>query len=191
MASFNKVILLGNLTRDPQLSYLPSGTAVCEIGLAVNNRYTGADGQVRENVCFIDARCFGRQAEVLNQYMSKGRPLMIEGRLDLDQWETPDGQKRSKHRVFIQNFQFVGGAQGGAGGQGGGDHEGDAQGHGSGGGQGNAPRGGGQGRQGGYGNAPRGGGQGRQGGYGNAPQAPPPEQDYGPIDEPGSEDIPF
>ena len=107
MASYNKVILVGNLTRDPQLSYLPSQTPVCEIGLAVNHRWRDKDGQQREEVCFIDCTAFGRQAETLNQYMSKGRQLLVEGRLSFDQWETNDGQKRSKHRVRIANFQFL------------------------------------------------------------------------------------
>jgi single-strand DNA-binding protein len=119
MASYNKVILMGNLTRDPQLSYLPSQTPVVEIGLAVNHRYRTQDGQQRENTCFVDCRCFGRQAEVLNQYMRKGRPLLIEGRLDYDTWETQDGQKRSKHRVFIERFSFVDSGGGGGGGGGG------------------------------------------------------------------------
>ena len=107
MASLNKVLFIGNLTRDPALSYLPSQTPVCEIGLAVNNKWRDKDGQEREDVCFIDCRCFGKQAETLNQYMAKGRQLLVEGRLELDQWETPDGQKRSKHRVFITSFQFL------------------------------------------------------------------------------------
>jgi single-strand DNA-binding protein len=106
MASYNKIILLGNLTRDPQLSYLPSQTPVCEIGLAVNNKWRDKDGQQREDVCFIDCRCVGKQAETLNQYMSKGRQILVEGRLELDTWES-GGQKRSKHRVWIQSFQFV------------------------------------------------------------------------------------
>ena len=108
MASFNKIILMGNLTRDPQLSYLPSQTPVVEIGLAVNHRYKGQDGQTHDKVCFIDCRMFGRRAEILNQYVRKGQPLMVEGRLELDQWEAQDGSKRSKHRVFIENFTFVG-----------------------------------------------------------------------------------
>ena len=107
MASYNKVIMVGNLTRDPALSYLPSQTAVCEIGLAVNNKWRDKDGQQREDVCFIDCRCFGKQAETLAKYMAKGRQLLVEGRLELDQWETPDGQKRSKHRVFITGYQFL------------------------------------------------------------------------------------
>ena len=118
MASYNKVILMGNLTRDPQLSYLPSQTAAVEIGLAVNHRYKGNDGQMVDKVCFVDCRAYGRQAETLNQYMKKGRPLLIEGRLEFDQWEAQDGSKRSKHRVFIERFTFVDSGQGG--GQGGG-----------------------------------------------------------------------
>ena len=118
MASYNKVILMGNLTRDPQLSYLPSQTAAVDIGLAVNHKYKGNDGQMVEKVCFIDCRAYGRQAETINQYMKKGRPLLIEGRLEFDQWEAQDGSKRSKHRVFIERFTFVDSGQGG--GQGGG-----------------------------------------------------------------------
>ena len=111
MANYNKVILMGNLTRDPQLSYLPSQTPVCEFGIAVNRRWRGQDGQQREDTCFVDCRLFGKQAETFNQYMSKGRPVLIEGRLELDTWEGQDGQKRSKHRVNVQNFQFVGSAR--------------------------------------------------------------------------------
>lgn len=114
MASFNKIILIGNLTRDPQLSYLPSQTPVCEFGLATNRRWKSQDGQQREETCFIDCRAFGKQAETLNQYLSKGRQLFVEGRLSFDTWETQDGQKRSKHRVTIENFQFLDGGQGGA-----------------------------------------------------------------------------
>ena len=123
MASYNKIILVGNLTRDPALSYLPSQTPVCEIGLAVNNKWRDKEGQQREDVCFIDCRCFGKQAETLNQYMSKGRQLLVEGRLELDQWETPDGQKRSKHRVWVQSFQFLDSGQGRATGGGGGGYQ--------------------------------------------------------------------
>jgi len=108
MANYNKVILLGNLTRDPQMSYLPSQTPVCEFGLAVNRRWRGQNGEQREETCFIDCRCYGKQAETFNQYMSKGRPVLIEGRLQLDTWEGKDGQRRSKHRVFVERFQFIG-----------------------------------------------------------------------------------
>lgn len=120
MASYNKIILMGNLTRDPQLSYLPSQTAVVEIGLAVNHRYKDQQGNQQEKVCFVDCRMFGRRAEVLNQYLRKGQPLLVEGRLELDQWKDQQGNPRSKHRVFIETFSFVGGGQGGGqGGQGG------------------------------------------------------------------------
>ncbi len=120
MASYNKVILMGNLTRDPQLSYLPSQTPVVDLGLAVNRKWKDQQNQQRESVCFIDCRAYGKQAEILNQYMRKGRPLLIEGRLDFDQWEAQDGSRRSKHRVFIERFTFVdsgGGRTGGSGGE--------------------------------------------------------------------------
>lgn len=118
MASYNKVILMGNLTRDPQLSYLPSQTAVVDFGLAVSRRWRGTDGQQREEVCFVDCRAYGKPAETINQYMNKGKPILVEGRLVLDSWEGKDGTKRSKHRVSVERFQFVGSA-GGAGGAGG------------------------------------------------------------------------
>ena len=86
MANFNKVILMGNLTRDPQLSYLPSQTAVVDFGIAVNRRWTGQDGQQREEVCFVDCRAFGKPAETINKYCKKGKPLMLEGRLTFDSW---------------------------------------------------------------------------------------------------------
>ena len=115
MANLNKVFLIGNLTRDPQLSYLPSQTAVVDFGMAVNRNWTGQDGQKKEQVCFVDCRAFGKPAETLNKYMNKGKSLFIEGRLDFDQWTAQDGSKRSKHRVTVENFQFLGSA-GGAGG---------------------------------------------------------------------------
>ena len=118
MASFNRVILMGNLTRDPELRYLPSNMAVCDIGLATNRRFKDKDGNQREEVCFVDVTAFGRQAEVIKQYMSKGRPILIEGRLRYDSWTGQDGQKRSKLGVVVENFQFVGGR--GEGGEGGG-----------------------------------------------------------------------
>lgn len=111
MANYNKVILVGNLTRDPQMSYLPSQTPVVEFGLAVNRRWRGQSGEQREETCFIDCRCYGKQAETFNQYMRKGRPVLIEGRLQLDTWEGKDGQRRSKHRVFVERFQFLGSGQ--------------------------------------------------------------------------------
>jgi len=113
MANYNKVILAGNLTRDPQLSYTPSQTPVVDFGMAINRRWRGQDGQQREETCFVDCRSFGRQAEVLNQYMSKGRPILVEGRLSFSQWEGKDGQKRSKLRVTVEQFQFLGAGRSG------------------------------------------------------------------------------
>lgn len=128
MASFNKVILLGNLTRDPQLSYLPSQTAVVEIGLAVNRKFKKQDGSQGEEVCFVDCQMFGKRAEVINKYCKKGNPLFVEGRLKFDSWQGQDGTKRSKLRVMVENFEFMGGGGGGNGGgnrnQGGGDYNG-------------------------------------------------------------------
>lgn len=109
MANYNKVILIGNLTRDPQMSFLPNQTAATEIGLAVNRRWRGQDGQQKEETCFVDCRAYGRQAETLNQYLRKGRPVLIEGHLKLDRWESQDGQKRSKLYVIVERFQFLGG----------------------------------------------------------------------------------
>lgn len=109
MASYNRVILVGNLTRDPQLRYLPSNTAVCEFGVATNRRYRDRDGNQKEEVCFVDISAFGRQAETINQYMGKGRPILVEGRLRFDSWTGQDGQKRSKLSVVVENFQFLGG----------------------------------------------------------------------------------
>ena len=109
MANYNKVILIGNLTRDPEMSFLPSKTPVVEFGLATNRKWKSKEGEAREETCFVECRAYSKQAEVINQYMSKGKPLFVEGRLQLDTWEGKDGQKRSKHRVIVENFQFLGG----------------------------------------------------------------------------------
>ena len=114
MASFNKVILMGNLTRDPELRVTPKGTAVCQIGIAVNQTYKDKDGNTKEEVTFVDVDVFGRQAEVIAKYMSKGRPILVEGRLKLDSWESKEGEKRNKLKVVLENFQFVGGRGDGA-----------------------------------------------------------------------------
>ena len=108
MANFNKVMLLGNLTRDPQLSYLPSQTAVVDFGLAVNRKWKGQDGTMKEDTCFVDCRAFGKQAENLNNFCKKGNPLFIEGRLTFDSWTAKDGSKHSKHRVTVESFQLLG-----------------------------------------------------------------------------------
>lgn len=113
MPNFNKVILAGHLTRDPQLSTLPSNSQVCEFGMAMSRKWKGKDGNSNEEVCFVDCRCFGPQAETLNRYVTKGKPLMVEGRLKYDQWEAKDGGKRSKLYVIVENFQFLGGKDGG------------------------------------------------------------------------------
>ncbi len=112
MASFNRIILVGNLTRDPQLSYTPSNVAVCKFGIATNHKWKDREGNAREETCFVDCTLFGKGGEVFNQYMSKGRPVLIEGRLKLDQWTTPEGEKRSKHEVMVENFTFLGGGRG-------------------------------------------------------------------------------
>ena len=95
MASFNKVILIGNLTRDPELRVTGSGLSICKLGLAVNRSYTNKDGESKDETTYVDVDAFGKQAEILAKFMQKGRPLMLEGRLKLDQWESNDGQKRS------------------------------------------------------------------------------------------------
>jgi single-strand DNA-binding protein len=121
MSSFNKVILMGNLTRDPQLKYLPSQTAVAEFGLAMNRKFRTQQGEDREEVTFVDCTAFGKTGEVINQYFTKGKPIFIEGRLKYDSWEDKQGGgKRSRITVVVDNFQFVGGRDGGGGGGGGG-----------------------------------------------------------------------
>lgn len=125
MASYNRIVLVGNLTRDPQLSYTPANMAVCKFGIATNHKWKDKEGNAREEVCFVDCTLFGKGAEVFNQYMSKGRSVLVEGRLKLDQWTTPEGDKRSKHAVMADNFVFLGGrgddaaGRGGEGGEGG------------------------------------------------------------------------
>ena len=108
MANLNKVFLMGNLTRDPDLRYTPSGTAIASFGIAINRNWTGGDGEKKEEVCFVDINMFGRRAEVINEHFSKGKPIFIEGRLQFQQWEAKDGQKRNALRVTAEDFQFVG-----------------------------------------------------------------------------------
>lgn len=116
MASYNKVMLLGNCTRDPEVKYTPKGTAVTDLGLAVNRNYTTETGEKREETTFVDVTLWGRQAEVAGQYLKKGRPVFIEGRLQLDTWDDKQsGQKRSKLRVVCENFQLLGSREGGGG----------------------------------------------------------------------------
>jgi single-strand DNA-binding protein len=115
MANFNKVILAGNLTRDPELRYTPKGTAVAEFGVAVNRNWRTESGENREEILFVDIVAYARTAEVIGQYFKKGRPILIDGRLKLDTWEDKQsGQKRSKHRVVLEGFQFIDGGRGDA-----------------------------------------------------------------------------
>ena len=179
MANLNKVLLMGNLTRDPQLKYLPSQTAVVDFGLAVNRRWKGQNGEDREETTFVDCSAFAKTAEVINQYFTKGKPIFIEGRLKYDQWEDKNGGgKRSKLTVVVDNFQFIG-APGGAGGGGGG-----------GGYQDQADNGGGGGG-GGYQQRPQQNrGPARQA-QGAAASRPAPEQPFGDEQQFKEDDIPF
>jgi single-strand DNA-binding protein len=118
MANFNKVILAGNLTRDPELRYTPKGMAICKFGLAINRNWTTDTGEKREEVTFVDIDAFGRQAETIAQYLKKGGGIMLEGRLRLDQWDDKQtGQKRSKLGVVLDGFQFTGSANRAEGGE--------------------------------------------------------------------------
>ncbi|MDR0579992.1 MAG: single-stranded DNA-binding protein [Campylobacteraceae bacterium] len=104
---FNRVILVGNLTRDIELRYLPSGSAICTTGIATNRRFKKQDGSMAEEVCFVDISLFGRTAEIANQYLKKGSKVLVEGRLKLDTWTDQSGQKRSKHSVVIDTLQML------------------------------------------------------------------------------------
>ena len=111
MASLNRVFLAGNLTRDPEVRYIPDGKAVADLGLAVNRRYKSADGESRDDVCYVNIVVWGRQAETCGEYLGKGSPVLIEGRLAYDQWEK-DGQKFNRLRVVANRVQFLGGPKG-------------------------------------------------------------------------------
>lgn len=116
MRGFNRVIVAGNLTRDPELSYTASNVAICKLGMAIGRSFKDRDGNLKEETCFVDLTAFGRQAETINQYMSKGRPLLVEGRLNFRQWTDKEGKNRSKLDVVVENFQFLGDRGGGQGG---------------------------------------------------------------------------
>lgn len=108
MASFNKVILAGNLTRDPELRYTPKGTAIARLGLAINRRWRSETGELKDETTFVDVDAFGKTAETIAQYLKKGRPVLIEGRLRYDTWEDKQtGQKRSKLSVVLESFTFL------------------------------------------------------------------------------------
>lgn len=168
MASFNKVMLIGNLTRDPELKYTPKGTAIADIGLAVNRTFTADNGEKREEVAFIDVTLWGRVAEIVGEYCKKGRPLFVEGRLQLDTWDDKQsGQKRSKLKVVGENIQLLGSREGGGGGPGGGGSGGEYS----------EPR---ESRE----SRPSGPPQRR-------PSAPPPRRPADPDLDPPEDDIPF
>lgn len=108
MSSYNKVLLMGNLTRSPELRYLPSGTPVCEFGLAMNHTWKTESGEKREEATFVDVTVFGKQAETVSKHFGKGRPIFIEGRLKFEQWDDKQsGQKRSKLGVLMESFRFI------------------------------------------------------------------------------------
>lgn len=118
MANFNKVILLGNLTRDPELRTTPKGTSVCQFGMAVNRVFrSGEGGETQEETTFVDLEAWGRQAEVISKYVTKGNQLFIEGRLKFDSWESKEGEKRSKLKVVVENMQLMSNRGGEGGGQ--------------------------------------------------------------------------
>jgi single-strand DNA-binding protein len=149
MASLNKVFLMGNMTRDPELRYTPSGQPVCEFGLAVNREYTKSNGERVEDTCFVDVTMWGRRGEVISEYLSKGDPIFVEGRLNYDSWEGQDGRRRSKLKVTAVNFEFIGrgGSGGGGGSQGGGGYSQSRGGQGGSRGSRGGPGGGGQSQQ--------------------------------------------
>jgi single-strand DNA-binding protein len=124
MANLNKVMLIGNLTRDPEIKYTPKGTAIAAFGIAVNRNYTTDTGEKREEVTFVDLEAYARVAEIIGEYCKKGRPIFVEGRLKLDTWDDKQsGQKRSKMKVVVETMQLLGGREGGPGGGGGGSSE--------------------------------------------------------------------
>lgn len=185
MADLNRVLLIGRLTRDPELRYLPNGTPKAELRLATGRKYKDKSGEWQEDTCYVDVVVWSRQAEIASQYLAKGRQVFVEGRLDYQEWESQEGQKRSKHQVVAERVQFLDGKGGGQGGAGGGEmgEEGAGQG-------GGAPQ---QNRQRAY--APRSGGGfgGGGGGWGQRNNAG--AQTYGanrPIDAPpaGAPQIP-
>jgi single-strand DNA-binding protein len=179
MPNLNKVMLMGNLTRDPEIKYTPKGTAIAELGLAINRNYTTEGGEKREETTFVDVELWSRLAEIAGEYLKKGRPVYIEGRLKLDTWDDKQtGQKRSKMRVVGEVMQLLGGREGGGGGGG-------AGGGGGGGSYDEADAAGGGGGQ----------SQGRPA-FQKRPAAPPPRQQPKPVDPDldapaDDDDVPF
>ena len=121
MASYNKVILMGNLTRDPELRYTPSGAPVCNFDLAMNRSYTTQAGEKKDEVCFMTIVVWNKQAEICGEHLAKGRSVLVEGRLQQRSWETPEGQKRTKIEVVAERVQFIGGKGNGSGAKAGGE----------------------------------------------------------------------
>ncbi len=157
---FNKIILVGNLTRDIELRYTQSGTAIANTAIATSRKFKAQDGTQKDEVCFVDLTFFGRTGEIANQYLKKGSKLLVEGRLKFDQWTDQNGGKRSKHSVTVDNLQMLGSRDENQGGQGNPPTQGDYGSNQQGGGYGNSPQQGG-----GYNNPPQQGG-----GYSNPPQ---------------------
>jgi single-strand DNA-binding protein len=128
MPNLNKVMLMGNITRDIELRTIPSGQSIAQIGLAINRSWTSPDGEKREEVTWVDCEAWGKTGEIMHKYLAKGRPVYIEGRLKLDQWDDKEsGQKRSKMKVVVESFQFIDSKGGGQGGGGGGEEGGYVQ----------------------------------------------------------------
>lgn len=179
MANYNKVVLVGNLTRDPELRHIPSGTAVTDLGLAINRNWTDRNtNQRNEETTFVDVTCWGRTAEIACEYLSKGRPVLIEGRLQMDEWNDREtGEKRTKLKVVCDNMQMLGSRNESGGESGGGG--------GGGGGQGGGQGGGGQ------------GGGGQAGGGGDSYSSEPPREDPAPAPasnpaaDPPDDEVPF
>ena len=199
MANLNKVMLIGNLTADPEVRQTPRGNSLTELRLAVNRVSSGPnEGERREETTFLDVTCWGRTGEVAAQYLSKGRPVFIEGRLQMDTWEDKQtGQRRSRIRIIAENLQLLGGRDGGQ--QGGGyGNNGGGYGNNGGGyannGGGYANNGGGYANNGGYQQRNNGGGYGNNGGYqqrNNGGYQQPPSQPAPPMPDEADDDIPF
>lgn len=184
MPNLNKVLLMGNLTRDPEMRYTPNNTAVTKIGLAVNRRRRDQEGNLIDDTTFVDCTAFARTAEVINEYFQKGRPIFIEGRLNLNQWEDKEGNRRSKLEVIIESFEFLTGRddnQGGGGGGGGGRRS-------SGGSRGNQGYSGSRGYQGSGNDAQGGGGNYDNGGSSGGGNYGGDDGGHAPMDD---DDIPF
>jgi single-strand DNA-binding protein len=182
MASLNKVLLMGNLTRDGELRYLPSGSAVLELRMACSRKFRTRDGQDKEETLYVDVSIFGKRAEALEKWLKKGKPLFVEGRLKLDEWQDKQsGQSRSKIRVIAENVEFIGGGNGGGEGYGGGGRSHNQE-------RGQQGRGGGGYGGGGYGGGDSGGGYGRPQ---TAPQPAAASTGGGNFEPISDEDVPF